>query len=105
MVMDYRNGPPDAVSAPITEATTWADAHAIPRGRLFLGEFGALWFDDAGNKLDPGSHNRFLAAKRSAAEAAGVAWAVWSFSGSFAITDANAALYPGVCSALGMTPC
>lgn len=105
MVMDYRHGPADAISASITEATTWADAHAIPHGRLFLGEFGALWVDEAGNTLDPGSHARFLSAKRHAAEAAGVGWAVWSFSGGFGITDAKALLYPGVCTALGMTQC
>ncbi len=105
LVMDYRNSPSDTISAPITEATTWADAHAIPHGRLFLGEFGALWFDDAGNKLDPASHYRFLLAKRSAAEAAGVGWAVWSFSGSFGITDGKSVLYSGVCAALGMSKC
>ncbi len=105
MVMDYRHSSADEISAAITEAASWADAHAIPPGRLFLGEFGALWFDDAGHKLDPGSHTRFLSAKRRTAEAAGVAWAVWSFSGSFGITDTQAVLYPGVCTALGMTKC
>ena len=105
MVMDYRQGPSDAISASITEATTWADARGIPHSRLFLGEFGALWVDDAGSRMDPGSHNRFLSAKRLAAEAAGVGWAVWSFSGNFGITDQKARLYPGVCIALGMDKC
>ena len=105
MVMDYRNGAANEISASITQAVAWADAHHIPRGRLFLGEFGALWFDDAGTKIDAPSHLRFLDAKRRAAEAAGVAWAVWSFSGSFGITDANSKLYPGVCTVLGLTRC
>lgn len=105
LVMDYRNSAADALVAPVRQATAWADAHGIPHGRLFLGEFGALWFDAAGNKLDPDSHNRFLLAKRQAAEAARVAWVVWSFSGSFGITDSKAALYPGVCSALGLKKC
>ena len=105
IVTQYRNGPPDAVSSPIAEATAWADAHAIPHNRLFLGEFGALWFTDAGVQTDPASHDRFLSAKRRAAEAAGVGWSVWSFSGSFGITDPSATLYPGVCTALGLSPC
>ncbi len=105
LVMGYRNGPANAISAAIGKATAWADAHAIPHGRLFLGEFGALWFDDAGRKLDPDSHDRFLLAKRRAAEAAGVGWAVWSFSGSFGITDSKATLYSDVCTALGLRKC
>ncbi len=105
IVSDYRLSPPDAVSAAIAEATKWADAHAIPHNRLFLGEFGALWFDDAGVQSDPASHTRFLSAKRRAVEAAGVGWSVWSFSGSFAITDSAATLYPSVCTALGLSSC
>ena len=103
IVSTYRHSAPDAVSAPIAVATAWADAHGIPHSRLFLGEFGALWFDAAGVQADPGSHQRFLAAKRRAAEAAGVGWAVWSFSGSFGITDSSAKVYPVVCAALGLT--
>ena len=106
IVTDYRNTPAtDAISAAIAEATTWADTNGIPRRRLFLGEFGALWFDDQGVQADPDSHARFLSAKRRAAEAAHVGWSVWSFSGSFGITGANMRLYPLVCTALGLTKC
>ena len=105
IVADYRASSPADLAAPIAEAVSWADAHAIPHDRLLLEEFGALWFAEAGQKLDPASHNRFLTAKREAAEAAGIGWAVWSLSGNFAIADADFHLYPGVCVALGLTPC
>lgn len=105
IVVDYRTAPPDAISVPMDEAVAWADAHQIPHSRLFLGEFGALWFDDAGQEHDPASHMRFLTAKRSAAEAVGIGWAVWSFSGNFAITDSAARLCPGICHALGLPAC
>jgi len=105
LVRDYRHSGPAEISAAIIEATSWADAHNIPRSRLFLGEFGALWFDDQGQQIDPASHHRFLSAKRRAAEAAGVAWAVWSFSGSFGITDGKGQLHPETCAALGLSGC
>lgn len=105
MVSEYRASAADEMTASIDEAVAWVDAHGIPHDRLLLGEFGALWVTDGGDKLDPDSHARFLSAKRRAAEAAGIGWVVWSFSGSFGITDGAGMLYPEVCSALGLSPC
>lgn len=105
IVTAYRTSPVDATSAPVAVATAWADAHGIPRARVLMGEFGALWVSDLDRLSDPASHNRFLAAKRGAAEAAGIGWAVWSYSGNFGITDPAGVIDPGVCASLGLTPC
>lgn len=103
LVDAYRASPPDAVSAPLALAAAWADAQGIPRDRLLLGEFGALWRDEAGSEMDPESHFRFLADKRRAAEALGIGWIVWSFSGAMGITEASGPrLEPRTCAALGL---
>lgn len=105
LLSEYRALGPADVSAPVAEAVAWADAHGIPHDRLLMGEFGAFWQTGAGKTLDPDSHARLLAAKRQAAEAAGIGWVVWSYSGAFGITDSSGALNPGVCTALGMMKC
>ncbi len=105
MIDDYRAASGAEMTEAIDAAVVWADANAIPHDRLLLGEFGALWISDTGELLDADSHARFLSDKRRAAEAAGIGWAVWSFSGSFGITDPQSQLYPQVCTALGLMKC
>lgn len=87
----------------IFRAAAWADAHGLAHDRLLLGEFGAL----AGEGDPPAWRSSFLADKRQAAEALGIAWAVWTLTGSMGVsTDPTArALAPGICAALGLQGC
>lgn len=102
----YAEFPDDIVSAEIARAAEWADEHGIPRDRLFLGEFGALHtVDDRSIRRE--WYEAFLADKRTAAEAAGMSWAVLGYVGGMGIADAEAPdrrLAPGTCRALGL-PC
>ena len=94
----YRRAGDAVATAPITLVTDWADRHGIPRHRLLLGEFGAM---PADGRL------QLLEEKRRAAEAADIAWAVWSWGDAMAITldRSNRKLDPAVCAALGLEGC
>ncbi len=59
----------------------WAEAHEIPKGRLFMGEFGvAAMSEDGRSGAFDGDRLRYLEAARRLAEANGIAWAVWEFA-------------------------
>ena len=106
VVQDYLDTPDSAVGDEITRAAEWADANGIPRSRLFLGEFGALHTPDEITQPKEWYH-AFLSAKRTAAEAAGVGWAVLSWDGGMGIAirgDPDRRLAPDTCRALGL-PC
>lgn len=106
LIGGYALTPRSATADPIVEAAAWADRNAIPRRRMLLGEFGALWRGPSGETTGAlADHAAFLSDKVRAAEAAGLGWAVWSFTGSFAITGPDQALDPGVCRALGLPRC
>ena len=91
----YRRAGDAVAAAPIALVADWADRHGIPRHRLLLGEFGAM---PADGRL------QLLADKRRAAEAAGIAWAVWSWGDAMAITTGGTVrqLDPAVLEALGL---
>jgi hypothetical protein len=105
-IADYRAYPDSIVTAEIDRAAQWADEHGIPRDRIFMGEFGAL------HSIDGRSYPRdwyldFITDKRTAAEAAGMSWAVLGYVGGMGIADAAAPdrrLDPETCRALGL-PC
>lgn len=105
-IADYRAYPDSIVTAEIDRAVAWADQYGIPRDRLFLGEFGAL------HTIDDRSVPRewylaYLNDKRTAAEAAGMSWAVLGYVGGMGIADEGAPdrrLNPATCLALGL-PC
>ena len=105
-IADYRALPETAVSYDVTRAAEWADQHGIPRARLYLGEFGAL-HTDGDRTLPKEWFHAFLADKRSAAEAAGIPWAVLTYVGGMGIApadDPERRLDPATCAALGL-PC
>lgn len=105
-IADYRAYPDSIVTAEIDRAAAWADEHGIPRDRLFLGEFGALHSID-GRSYPRDWYHAFLADKRTAAEAAGMSWAVLGYVGGMGIADAAAPdrrMTPETCRALGL-PC
>ena len=106
-IATYRATPDDYAADAPRRAAAWADRHGIPRNRLLLGEFGAIHHDALG-PFSGDTHLAFLADKRRAAEAEGIAWAVWSFSGEMATTrpgDPDKAMNPDVCTALGLAGC
>jgi endoglucanase len=105
-IASYRAYPDSYVTTEIDRATAWADEHGIPRDRLFLGEFGALHTND-GRSYPREWYLDFIAGKRTAAEAAGMSWAVLGYVGGMGIADADAPdrrLDPDTCRALGL-PC
>jgi hypothetical protein len=105
-IADYRALPDSAVSYDVTRAAEWADQHGIPRAQLYLGEFGAL--HTAGDRSLPRDwFHAFLNDKRSAADAAGIPWAVLTYVGGMGIApedDPERRLAPETCAALGL-PC
>ncbi len=105
-VQDYAANPDGDITTEISVAAKWADAHDIPRNRILLGEFGALHTIDGVSQPMEWYHS-FLATKRQAAEAAGMGWAVLSWSGGMGIASEGAAdrrMSPETCRALGL-PC
>lgn len=105
-IQAYMDTPDSAVGDDILRAAAWADQHGIPRNRLLLGEFGALHtVDDVAQPME--WYHTFLADKRQAAEAAGIGWAVLSWSGGMGVAapdDPDRRLAPATCTALGL-PC
>lgn len=103
----YRATTDGAVAEEVVAAAAWADRHGIPRERLILGEFGALRAGREG-RHPPEWQWRFLSDKRQAAEALGIAWAVWNFAGDMGVTvwdDRDSRIDPGACAALGLPGC
>ena len=71
--------------------------------RIFLGEFGMIKAD-LGPEAPVDDRASLIAGIRSAAEAKGYAWSVWSHGGSFAITnsDEERVFDPKLLDALGL---
>lgn len=103
----YRALGPEAISAGLQQAAVWADRHGIPRHRLVLGEFGVMREDMAGRRFADIGRAAFLSHKRTAAEALGIGWAVWVWSGTFGIAedDVSRVIAPATCAALGLVQC
>lgn len=105
-IRDYMDTPDDVVFAEIDRAADWADQNGIPRKRILLGEFGALHtVDDVAQPME--WYHAFLTDKRTAAEAAGMGWAVLSWAGGMGVAspeDPDRRMSPETCRALGL-PC
>lgn len=69
---DARPGRP-FIELNLRRAAEWADAHAIPRHRLLLGEFGAVRTAAAAHRA------RYIRDVRETAEQLGFAWAFWNY--------------------------
>jgi hypothetical protein len=100
---DYRASADGDVAKAAQIAAAWADQHNIPRNRLLLGEFGARRTAED-TEADKASRARFLRAKSLSASALGIGWAVWSWSGNFAVADDTPNRRPDlqICAALSL---
>lgn len=107
LVEEYRANPAEAATEPLHRAVVWADAHGVPRNRLVLDEFGAVWIDDQGAEFDLPGHLRFVQDKRELAETYGFGWAIWSLTGNMRISrsDTDRRVDPRLCPALGLPGC
>jgi hypothetical protein len=104
---DYRAEGRAQTGLDLLRAAAWADRHGIPRNRLILGEFGAMREDMPGRRFQGLGQAEFLADKRRAAEAQGIGWAVWVWTGTFGLAedDRTRQLPPETCAALGLPGC
>jgi len=64
----------------------WADRHGIDRGRILLGEFGALRTDARYVAAAAADRARYIRDVREAAEALGMPWAFWNFFDGMGLT-------------------
>lgn len=104
---DYRasDAGPASLAADFRRVSDWAAENGIPPQRILLGEFGV--FQDA---ADPASRRALIEATRTAAEASGFAWAVYTAGltqagQSFAVIGDNRtlAIDPAIADALGLS--
>jgi endoglucanase len=107
VMADYRSAGRAMVGKETRKAADWADRHGIPRNRMILGEFGAMREDMSGHPFHDMGRETFLSDKRAGAEALGIGWSVWVWTGTFGITedDQSRRIAPAICAALGLTGC
>ena len=107
VIAAYRAEGDAAVRTQLQVAADWADAHAVPRGRVIMDEFGAIWLNAKGQEFDAAGHLRFLSDKRRAAEDLGFGWAIWSWTSWMRFGDPAGGyeMDPRVCNALGAPGC
>ena len=107
MLADYRALPDSTATDGIAQAVAWADAHGIPHQRLLLGEFGAMGYEANGRAWGEPARHAFLADVSGAAQAAGVGWAVWEWTGQMRVSSDNTtrAMDPAICTALTLAGC
>lgn len=104
-IADYREISASDISYDVTRAAEWADQHGIPRTQIYFGEFGALHTVND-QQLPREWFHAFLLDKRSAADAAGIPWAVLTYVGDMGIApedDPERRLAPETCVALGLS--
>jgi hypothetical protein len=84
--------------------TAWADRHRVARGRILLGEFGALRTDQRYMAAPAADRARYIRDVREACEAAGLPWAFWNlFDGmGLVVDDASRRFDPAIATALGL---
>jgi endoglucanase len=75
-----------AIAKNLELVQVWQKQHNIPSSRVFLGEFGAIASDQA-TPVSAAMRAAYLKDAVGIFEKAGYTWSVWSWSGSFAMTD------------------
>ncbi len=103
---EYFNADPDKrfIERYFARVTTWADRHRIERGRILLGEFGALRSDDRYVAAPAADRARYIRDVREVCEAGGMPWAFWNlFDGmGLAVDDWSRSFDPAISAALGL---
>lgn len=96
---------PERIRADMATIAQWAKAESAAPARIVIGEFGSYRPPLPAGPPEDGSRLRWLEAVRTAAEAEGFGWAMWSYHAEFGmVTDeATGALDRHVIEALGLT--
>jgi hypothetical protein len=82
----------------------WARKHGIDRGRILLGEFGALRTDERYVAARAADRARYIRDVRETAEALGMPWAYWNYFDGMGLTldDRSRHFDPPIAAALGL---
>lgn len=102
----YRWNPNSTMlAAEFAEVGSWADANAVPRSHVILGEFGVLKRERRWKGADIGSAARWIAFVRQRAEQNGFPWSMWSYKEgmALAVSDDGTDYYPEIVQALGLS--
>ncbi len=106
VLKQYFDAQPDRrfIERYFARVTAWADRHGIERGRILLGEFGALRTDERYVAAPAPDRARYMADVRETCEAAGMPWAFWNFFDGMGLTtdDAVREFDPAITAALGL---
>ena len=106
VIEQYFDAGPDRrfIERYFSRVTAWADRHRIERGRILLGEFGALRSDARYVAAGAADRARYIRDVREIAEAAGLPWAFWNlFDGTgLVIEDRSREFDPAIVAALGL---
>jgi endoglucanase len=91
------------MAKPFDLVTRWAKRSGIPQGQILLGEFGVIKKDQS-TEVPEATRAAVMRATREMAERRGFAWSVWSWGGSFAITEEETErrFSPALLGALGL---
>ena len=95
------------VAADFARLDAWAKKYAVPRGDVFLGEFGITRSYGPYKASQPAALENWLTDVRQEAEKRGIGWALWALSGyggmSLIETDDSTRLDGPTLKALGLT--
>lgn len=88
----------------LERAAAWADRHGIARGRVLLGEFGALRSDERYVAARTADRARYIRDVRETAEELGLPWAMWNFFDGMGLVmdDRSRRFDRAIASALGL---
>jgi endoglucanase len=106
VLTEYFDARPDRrfIERHFARVTAWADRHGVDRGRILLGEFGALRTDERYVAAPAPDRARYIADVRETCEAAGMPWAFWNLFDGMGLTadDASRKFDPAITAALGL---
>jgi hypothetical protein len=102
----YFDAQPDRwlIQEHFARVTAWAERHGIERGRILLGEFGALRSDERYVASAGPDRARYIRDVRETCEAVGMPWAFWNFFDGMGLTidDTARQFDPAITAALGL---
>jgi hypothetical protein len=103
---EYFQADPDRrfIARHFARVTAWADRHQVERGRILLGEFGALRSDQRYVAAEAADRARYIRDVRETCEAAGFPWAFWNLFDGMGLTidDWSREFDPAIVTALGL---